>query len=368
MDSRIQRLANQIVSYACDVKRGENVYIEGLGFSASPLVQALIKKIYEVGANPYYEITEGSIIRALILGCNAEQIDYHFTHLAEKIEKMDVYIAIGSFSNSFDLRNIPVDKMSTFFAAQNKIVKVRQKKRYLVTRFPNIALAQKMSMDTETFEDFYYSICNFDYSKLSLAMDALVSLMKRTDKVRLKAKGTDINFSIKGMDVVKCDGKVNLPDGEVFTAPIKNSVNGHISFSGPSSYQGFTFTDISLFIEDGKIIEASANNKEALNQIFDKDDGSRYIGEFAIGTNPFITRMVDDILLDEKISGSIHLTPGAAYPVADNGNKSSIHWDMVLMMDEAHGGGEIYFDEILIQKDGVFVLESLKALNRENFI
>ncbi|MDP3387588.1 MAG: aminopeptidase [Eubacteriales bacterium] len=367
MDNRIRQFANNIIRHSCDIQPGENVFIDALGFSASPLVQALIKEIYAVGANPYYEINESSIIREMILGCDENQVHYHFSHMADKIKKMDAYIAIGALNNPYDLRDIPQVKMEVFFNAQRLVVNERQLKKYVVTRYPNLSLAQKMQMNTVDFEDFFFDVCTLDYKQLSDAMDPLVHLMKKTDKVKIIAKNTNIEFSIKDMNVIKCDGKVNLPDGEVFTAPLKDSVNGIVSFSGPTSYQGHSFTNIVLKFENGRIVDASANNTEALNRILDIDDGARYLGEFAIGTNPFIERICDDILFDEKISGSIHLTPGSAYAIANNGNLSKIHWDMVLMMDPKYGGGEIYFDNVLIQKNGCFVLEELLPLNKEAF-
>jgi aminopeptidase len=205
-----------------------------------------------------------------------------------------------------------------------------------------------------------------DYSKMSHAMDALVDLMNKTDNVKIIAPNTDLSFSIKGIPAIKCDGKINLPDGEVFTAPIKNSVNGKITFNTKSLYAGQTFQDIEFTFENGKIIDCKSDNNKRLTELLDTDEGARFIGEFAIGVNPYINKIMNDVGFDEKINGSIHFAIGEAYEVADNGNKSSIHWDIVLMLKEEFGGGEIYFDDVLISKDGRFVIEELAELNPEN--
>lgn len=190
--------------------------------------------------------------------------------------------------------------------------------------------------------------------------------MDKTDKVRIVAPETDLTFSIKGINAVKCAGKLNIPDGEVYTAPVKNSVNGTIKYNAPSIEQGLKFENVKLTFKDGKIVEATGNYTEKLNEIFNTDEGARFVGEFAIGVNPYVTKPIGDILFDEKISGSIHFTPGCCYDDAFNGNISSIHWDLVLIQLENYGGGEIYFDDVLIRKNGIFVLDELKPLNPEN--
>jgi aminopeptidase len=194
-------------------------------------------------------------------------------------------------------------------------------------------------------------------------MDPLVQLLERTDKVQIKGPGTDLTFSIKNIPVIKCDGEKNIPDGEVYTAPVKDSVNGVIRYNTPSPHDGFVFKDMELTFEKGKIIKAVSNDSDRCNAIFDTDDGARYVGEFAFGVNPQIHDAMGDILFDEKIAGSIHFTPGASYDDAFNGNKSAVHWDLVLIQTPAYGGGEIYLDDVLVRKDGLFVIDELKGLN-----
>jgi aminopeptidase len=238
--------------------------------------------------------------------------------------------------------------------------------KWCVMRYPNESFAQLAGMSTDDFEDFYFNVCNLDYSKMSKAMDNLIELMEKTDKVRIVGPGTDLTFSIKGIPAIKCDGKMNIPDGEVFTAPVRDSVNGVITFNTPAVSEGFTYEDIRFEFKDGKIIGATSNDTDRINKKLNTDEGARYIGEFAIGVNPYILKPMKDTLFDEKIMGSIHLTPGRCYDEASNGNKSAIHWDLVLIQTKEYGGGEIYFDDVLVRKDGLFVVEPLLCLNPEN--
>lgn len=227
-------------------------------------------------------------------------------------------------------------------------------------------MAQLANTSTEAFEDFYFDVCNLDYSKMDRAQDPLAELMRNTDKVRIVGPGTDLSFSIKNIGAEKCSGQKNIPDGEVYTAPVRDSVNGTIAYNTPTLYNGVTFENIKFRFENGKIVEATGSDTKRLNEILDADEGARYIGEFAIGFNPYILTPMKDILFDEKIAGSLHFTPGQAYDVTDNGNRSSIHWDLVLIQRPEYGGGEIYFDDRLIRKDGIFVIPELAALNPEN--
>ena len=179
-----------------------------------------------------------------------------------------------------------------------------------------------------------------------------------------------MTFSIKGIPAVPCAGECNIPDGEVFTAPVRESVNGTIQYNTPSPYQGTVFNNVKLEFKDGKIVNATADNDiEKLNEIFNTDEGAKFIGEFAIGVNPLIKHPMGDILFDEKIDGSFHFTPGQAYEgEADNGNRSAIHWDLVLIQRPEYGGGSIYFDDVLIRENGRFVIKELECLNPENLI
>ncbi len=368
MDQRAAELAKNIVGYSINVKEGEKVLINANG-DCLPLVKLLIKEIYKAGGVPYVDLGENSVTRELLLGSTEEQWRFLANIDMEKMKGMDAYIGIGANANQSELSDVPPEKLGIYTRLyQRPVTDVRLKKKWVVLRYPGPSLAQSMGTSQEAFEDFFYKVCNLDYSKMSKAMDNLVAYMEKTDKVRLVAKDTDITFSIKGIPAIKCAGEMNIPDGEVYTAPVKDSVNGKITYNTPSPYRGFDFENVSLTFKDGKIVNVEANDKDKANEIFNTDEGARYVGEFAIGVNPFITKPMKNILFDEKIRGSVHFTPGNAYDDADNGNRSAVHWDLVLIMTQDYGGGEIYFDDVLIRKDGVFTVPELLCLNPENLV
>jgi aminopeptidase len=240
------------------------------------------------------------------------------------------------------------------------------KTRWCVLRWPSPSMAQAANMSTEAFENFYFDVCTMNYPKMAKAMLPLQKRMNKADRVHLKSPGTDLRFSIKGIGALLAEGKRNIPDGEVFTAPVKNSAQGFLQYNTPTLYSGTKFENVRLEFKDGKIIQATANNSRRLNEILDTDPGARYIGEFSLGFNPYILDPMCDILFDEKIAGSLHFTPGQAYEQADNGNRSAVHWDMVLIQRPEWGGGEVWFDGELIRKNGLFLPRDLQALNPKN--
>ena len=371
MDERIKTLAKNLVNYSCEVKPGDKVYIHYIGQDTEPLAKQIIKEVYEAGGTAYPHFTSNSILRATLLGCTEEQMKLMAEIDGAEMDRRDCYIGVRGADNASELSDVPAEKMNLY----NRLYMVPvhhniriKKTRWVVLRYPNAAMAQLSNTSTEAFEDFYYNVCCLDYAKMGKAMDKLVSLMERTDKVRMVGPGTDISFRIKGIPAIKCDGKLNIPDGEVYTAPVKDSVNGKITYNTPSVYQGYTFENISFTFKDGKIIEATANDSKRINEVLDTDEGARYIGEFAIGVNPYVLHPMKDTLFDEKIKGSIHFTPGNSYDDAPNGNHSAIHWDLVWIQRPEYGGGEIYFDDVLIRKDGIFVIPELECLNPEQLI
>lgn len=369
-DPRISRLAENLVNYSCEVKAGEKVLIETIGFEV-PLARALIHQVYKVGGIPFVSSKSDELKRALLSECTEEQLNLMAKYELARMKDMDCYIGIRAGENANELSDVADDKLKLYnklFAYPVHMKERVEHTRWVILRYPNPAMAQMAEMSTEAFEDFYFNVCNLDYNKMSKAMDSLVKVMERADKVRITARDTDLTFSIKGMPAIKCEGKRNIPDGEVFTAPVKNSVNGVISYNTPSKYNGFTYDNVRLEFKDGKIVKATANDTEKINKIFDTDEGARYVGEFSLGFNPYIEKPMKDTLFDEKIKGSLHFTPGADYEQCSNGNKSAIHWDLVLIQRPEFGGGEIWFDDVLVRKDGVFVLDELKCLNPENLI
>lgn len=367
MDLRIEKLAKLLVDYSCQIKEGEKVLISYEGEPCKNLARAIIKKVYAAGGKPYAEIRDAAITREILLGCDEEQIDFKNQCDLAQMKGMQAYIAIRGGNNSAELADVPSEKMNMYNKLTRPTLDYRvNSTKWVVLRYPTYSMAQLANCSLEAFEDFYFDVCTLDYKKMSDAMTPLVELMNRTDKVRITGPGTDLTFSIKGIGAVKCDGERNIPDGEVYTAPVRESMNGVISYNTPSENQGFTFENIVFTIKDGKIVDAKANDTERINKVLDIDEGSRYFGEFALGVNPYILDPMNDTLFDEKIAGSFHLTPGMCYEDAPNGNVSASHWDLVMIQRPEYGGGEIYFDDVLIRKDGLFVLPELECLNPEN--
>ena len=365
IDPRNDKLADLLVSYSCAVKKGDVVFISIKNGAALELGKALIRKVTDAGGVPFWHFNDDSMIRQFLMRNTDEQIKkYADCHLAIA-RKSDCYISLAGSNNAFDLADIPPEKMIRYKHLFQTPVFTRQilkKSRWVVLRFPNNAMAQMAMQPQEVFEKFYYDVCCIDYAKMSKAMDPLVELMEQTDRVRIAGPGTDLTFSIKGIRAVKCDGHRNVPDGEVFTAPVRNSVNGVITYNTPSLYDGTLFGDIRLEFKKGKIVRASCSAADSkLNKILDTDPGARYVGEFALGVNPMIKEPMRDTLFDEKIDGSFHFTPGRCLEQAPNGNKSAIHWDLVMIQRKEYGGGEMWFDDRLVRKDGQFVIPELKG-------
>ncbi|MGN0658265.1 MAG: aminopeptidase [Emergencia sp.] len=367
MDPRNAKLSNLIVNYSTAVQPGERVLIEYEDQVCIPFVKELIRDVYKAGGKPYVHIRDSRIIREICMGCDEEQMAYEADYLLHEYRGMNAYIGVRAFDNVSELSDVPPEKMNLYTRAikptRDALV---DNTKWSVLKFPNAAMAQLANMSEDAFTDFYYDVCTIDYAKMSRAMDPLVKLMEETDKVHILAPGTDLTFSIRGIPVIKCDGKINIPDGEIYTSPVKDSVNGVISYNTISQEQGFTYENVRFEVKDGKIISATCNDNARINALLDTDEGARYFGEFAIGVHPYILHPMKDTLFDEKIAGSFHLTPGRAYENAFNGNVSAVHWDLTLIQRPEYGGGEIWFDDVLIRKDGLFVLPELEPLNPEN--
>ncbi len=367
-DPRILKLADNLVNFSCAVQQGENVLIESIGGN-DDLCRALIKAVYKAGAKPFLWMGDKSYNRELLLGCTPEQLKLRAEVDGALMARMQAFIGVRGGQNASEDADVPAERMNDYmryyWTPVHGEIRV-PKTKWVVLRYPSQGMAQMAGMSTEAFEDYYFDVCNLDYGRMDRAMDPLKALMERTDRVRITGPDTDLSFSIKGLPAIKCAGHMNIPDGEIYTAPVRESVNGVIHYNTPSLENGFTYTDIRFTFRNGKIIEATANDNKRINEQLDIDEGARYVGEFAIGVNPYITWPMKDTLFDEKIAGSIHFTPGSCYDECDNGNKSSQHWDLVFIQTPAYGGGEIYFDDVLIRKDGRFVLPELECLNPEN--
>ncbi len=369
IDPRMTKLADVLINYSTAVKPGEKILIEAIDVPHD-ITCELVRVAKQAGALPLVTLKSNEVLRTLLTCSTEEQLKLIADVEGHRMKEVQAYIGLRGSHNFAELSDVPEKQMkdyqSIWWKPVHGDIRVR-KTRWVVLRYPSPSMAQQAKMSSQAFEDFYFDVCTFDYSKMGAAMQPLKALMERTDRVRLTGPGTDLRFSIKGIPAIPCDGKLNIPDGEVFTAPVKTSVNGTIQFNAQTIYQGMVHDNIRLVFKDGRVVEATSSRTEHLNKVLDTDEGARYVGEFALGINPFITKPMLDILFDEKICGSFHFTPGAAYEdEADNGNRSAVHWDMVMIQTPEWGGGEMYFDDQLVRKDGQFVIDDLKPLNPEN--
>lgn len=362
-DSRLDQLARVLIRHSTKLRKGEYVLVE-LFDAPDEIGIALIRASRAAGALPFLQIHHAQISRELAREADAGQLGITSTIELARMKKMQAYIAVRGSHNITELSDVPEEKMRLVAGKMRPVMDWRiNKTKWVVLRWPTPAMAQQAQMSTEAFEDYFFKVCTLDYARMIPGMKALKALMDRTDRVQIKGPGTDLLFSIKGIGSVMCGGDRNIPDGEVFSCPVKNSVEGHVSFNAPTIYQGTAFDSIRLEFESGRVVKATGNNTRKLNEILDSDEGARYIGEFSLGFNPHILHPMRDILFDEKIAGSFHFTPGQAYETAGNGNKSRIHWDIVNIQRKDYGGGEVWFDGKLIRKDGLFVIPALKKLN-----
>jgi aminopeptidase len=365
-DARFDKLATLLVEYSTRLKRNETALIESFD-APDEMIIALIRAVRRAGAVPFVEIQRTRVNRELALAASDRQLAFAARHELARMKKMDAYIGLRGSNNITELSDVAAERMQLIAKKMRPVQDERVRKtKWVVLRWPTPSMAQLAGMSTEAFEDFYFEVCTLDYRKLQPAMKALKSLMEKTDRVLIKGPGTNLRFSIKGIPAIVCGGDRNIPDGEVFTCPVRNSVEGHVTFNAPSIYQSVAFDGIRLEFRAGKIVDASSNQTAKLNKILDSDAGARYVGEFSLGFNPHVLHPMRDILFDEKIAGSFHLTPGQAYEEADNGNRSQVHWDMVNIQRPDYGGGEIYFDGKLIRRNGEFLPNQLRSLNRNH--
>ena len=368
---RNKKLAEVLLTHSVKLQKGEKILIEMLGTECSDLAIELIKQSKEIGAIPLFNIIDYKVLKEIISNCNEEQMQVYAKHDLEKMKDVDAYIGIRS-ANSKDLQGIPNESMELYNKIYQMPVHFEERvkhTKWCILRYPSEEMANKAKMSLQEFTDFFYNVCTIDYGKMENAMEPLKTLLSNTDKVHITGKGTDLTFSVKGIPAEKYYGTYNIPDGEVASCPTKYSANGYITYNTETTYNGITFKNIYFELKDGKIVNATAGDKtKELNEILDTDEGARYIGEFAFGLNPYVKNTMGDTLFDEKVAGSFHFTPGTALDESDNGNRSNIHWDIVCIQTPEFGGGEIYFDDVLVRKDGRFVLKELEGLNPENLV
>ena len=368
--SKMDELANLIVSYSLAVTPGEKVLIESWD-EADDLTGALQEAVLEAGGIPFLDRQNASLQRTFLMHASPDAMCRRADLELVRMREMDGYVAIRKADNCYENSDVPEAQMALWNRVTAELRRERMvHTKWCVLRYPGPSMAQLCHMSTEAFQAYFFSVCCLNYAEMSRKAAALENLMKATDKVRIKAKDTDLTFSIKGCkggpafpNDTGC-GRLNLPDGEVGGGVVKESVNGRITYNVPSVYNGRTFQQISFTIEKGKIVKAVCNGTEsdqlALNAILDTDEGARYFGEFSLGINPMVKKAIGDILFDEKMWGSLHFTPGHA--------PSAIHWDLVLSQRSEDGGGEIWFDDKLVRRDGLFVLPELMDLNPDRIL
>jgi len=367
IDPRVTKLAELICSHSTELNAKDSVLIHN--FDTSEEVVAEFVKVAQSKGAQVLVRSESNLVRAQLMRGMSEANAATIAS-AEKyeMELVTAYISIRGSNNYAELSDLSgeVQNMWQRVYSTPVVFETRiPKTKWVALRWPNPAMAQQANTSTQAFEDFYFEVCTVDYPKMQKACEPLQELMNRTDHVRILGPGTSLEFSIKGIGAVSCFGQRNIPDGECFSCPVRDSVNGAVQYNTVSLYQGTEFSDIRLECKNGKIVEATAgSNTKKLNEILDTDEGGRYFGEWSLGFNPNVLHPMKDTLFDEKIAGSFHLTPGNAYPPpGGNGNKSAIHWDIVCIQRPEYGGGEIYFDGKLIRKDGLFVVPELEGLN-----
>lgn len=361
-DNRITKLAHTLVNHSLQAESGDNIVIYAQ-VKTKPLVIALFEALREVGANPFIQLNDDDFTREMFQSQNKDVLDVRFRWLKHQLNDIDGFIHIVSHESDYTNADVS-DQVLAYRTYFQPLQKTRLAKKWVLLNYPTEGAAHKAKMSYSDYVDYMLDVMNVDYAKMGRDLEPLRKLMERTERVRIVAPNTDLSFSIKDIFVVPCYGQNNVPDGEIYTAPVKDSVNGVITYNTPSPYRGIVFNNISLTFENGKIVKCSSDQEQAvLESIFDTDEGARYVGEFAIGVNPKVTKPMTDTLFDEKIAGSIHFTPGMSYDSAPNGNDSAIHWDLVLIQTEEYGGGELYFDDVLIRKNGLFVINELKPLN-----
>jgi aminopeptidase len=367
-DPRCDRLAHLLINFSTRLQPGEKVLIDAFDIPQE-MTLALVRAARAAGALPYVQINQARVSREIALSATAEQLDFASKHELARMKKMAAYIAVRGSENISEASDVPASQMKLLAGKMKPVLDHRVKKtRWCVLRWPSPSMAQQAGMSTERFEKFFFDVCTLDYARMQPGMKALKGLMDSTDRVRIIGPGTELEFSIKDIPAITCGGTHNIPDGEVFTSPVKNSVQGFVTFNAPTIYQGTALDNVRLEFKDGKITGATGSNTQRLNEILDSDAGARFIGEFSLAFNPHILEPMRDILFDEKISGSFHFTPGQAYEGADNGNRSQVHWDMVNIQRPEYGGGSIYFDGKLIRQDGLFKPKGLQSLNPDRLL
>lgn len=374
IDPRARRLAKLLINHSTHTAAGDLVYVECIGADTLALGQAVMEEAVAVGAAPHLQFSEPAISRRVISNGSDEVFARMAQFQLKMMKDATVYIGIRGAGNSFEMNGVAPDRLQAYTRIVSKPVHLEERvkrTRWCVLRYPNASMAQMAGQCTEDFARFYYDVCCLDYAAMSEACKPLTQLMTQTKHVRITGPGaTNLTFSIDGIPAVACTGNMNIPDGECFTAPVLDSLNGCVEFNAPTLHEGQGYENVTVWFENGRVVKATAATEAQtakLNEVLDRDEGSRRVGEFALGFNPFVQSPMRDILFDEKIAGSFHLALGQCYDETPNGNVSTLHWDLVCIQRGDYGGGEIWFDDVLVRKDGLFVLDELRGLNPDSY-
>ena len=368
-DPRFARLAELLVRHSTRVMPGDRVLLEA-SHVPTRMLTALVDAVSAAGGVPMVDVKDPQVTRQLLLSGSLQEVEERMRFLGQmelhRMEAMQAYISLRGAQNITELCDVPPERMALYEKHWQKPVHLERRvkhTRWVVLRWPNPSMAQQANMSTQAFEDFYFEVCLADYAAMERAVQPLKKRMEEADRVRIVGPGTDLSFSIQGVGVVPCYGRRNIPDGECFSAPVRDSVHGVIQFNTPTLYRGVPMDQVRLVFREGRVVEASSSDTPALQRILDSDEGARYLGEFALGFNPYIRQAMRDTLFDEKIRGSLHLALGQCYEETENHNRSAVHWDNVLLQEAE--GGEVWFDDLLLRKDGLFLPEDLHGLNPE---
>ncbi|MBS1706676.1 MAG: aminopeptidase [Armatimonadetes bacterium] len=367
LDPRVTRLAELICTHSTKIGPSDKVLVHAFDIPPEAVAE-VVRVVQSKGAQVTVRLESNIVRRQMMLEMTEDNARLHATVEKFEMEQMTAYLALRGSDNVMENADVAPEKSSIWqrLYATPVVFETRvPKTKWVALRWPTPSMAQQAGMSTQAFEDFYFRVCTMNYAKMAEAAKPLVDLMDATDEVHLVGPGTDLKFSIKGIGSIPCSGEANIPDGECYSCPVRDSVNGEVTYNTVSLYQGLEFKNIHYKVKNGKIVEATCDGyTDRLNEILDTDEGARYFGEWALGYNPHVLHPMKDTLFDEKIAGSFHLTPGNAYSGrGGNGNKSAIHWDTVMIQRPDYGGGEIYFDGKLIRKDGIFTLPELADLN-----
>lgn len=354
IDLRIQKLAKLLVKYSVFVKSGENVILSGTT-EVEPLLQAVYKELILAGAHPQLRISPKDLDYFFFKHAKPSQINKYPDIFEDIINKSQKYIGISSETNTRALSNCNSNKITARAKVTQKISNLicnnKPKMFRVTTSFPTNALAQDAEMSLTEYESFFYNACLLNWKTLSKKMHKINSYFKENSKVHLIGKNVDLKMRVHGKLSMVCDGKENMPDGEICMAPVRDSLNGWIQFDYPAIRNGKEVTDVYLKFKDGKVIESkSSKNEDFLKAMLSTDENSSYVGELGIGCNPKVNKFTKDLLFDEKINGTIHLALGSAYKENGGGNDSAIHWDIVKDMHQA----KIIVDNKIIQENGIW--------------